>query len=99
MVTVFETHDENFARKGGGLGADLTTLQDIRQCDESPLTHKDGGPGTYFYGDLWKVHLLVTSEFFFKLPSAATPQPFAVPFRRPRPGHSSIWFESECARR
>ena len=64
VVTVFETHDENFSRKGGGLGADLATLQDIRQCDEVPLRLKDGGPGTYFYGDLWKVHMLVTSGFF-----------------------------------
>ena len=56
VVTVFEKHDENFALKGGGLGADLDVLQDIRQSDAAPLRLRDGGPGTYFYGDLWKVH-------------------------------------------
>jgi 2-polyprenyl-6-methoxyphenol hydroxylase-like FAD-dependent oxidoreductase len=52
-VTVFETHNGDFALRGGGLGADLITLQDIRQCDAAPPRLGDGG---YFYGDLWKVH-------------------------------------------
>ena len=52
-MTVFETHNGDFALRGGGLGADLITLQDIRQCDAAPPRLGDGG---YFYGDLWKVH-------------------------------------------
>ena len=50
---MFEKHDATFALKGGGLGADLDVLQDIRQSNASPLRLRDGG---YFYGDLWKVH-------------------------------------------
>ncbi len=52
-VTVFETHNRDFALRGGGLGADLTTLKDIRQCDAAPPSRADG---VFFYGDLWKVH-------------------------------------------